>query len=392
MTRRSRLSFFVSHPTPFEGPLYPKLTANGTLALEVYFWGWSDPAEQSSGEGGIKPCWNLQSLTDGYQHYRLPSQPWACWWYILDHALTPSQDRVVLVNGWSDLAPLLAMFAARLKSIPIILRMDTVDLYRVSTLRGLRRRLIRSIIYRLPVAFMAIGSLSREHLRGWGIPNRSIFTFPYALDNNVLAQNVSLHRTNRTTLRQELGIDPQVNVVMAAVKFVDREGARDLVAAFSGLPNWHNSTVLLMVGDGPMRAELEELAHRCDTMRVIFTGWVDYSRLIQLYGISDLFVHPGIEEPWGCSVQEAAACRLPIVGSDLVGATHDLVEHEVNGLIYEGGNVEALKAALVAMLERRTQWPAMGEESWRIVQDWGHERCLLELEHAVDYALAHSRR
>lgn len=388
--QRPRLSFFVSHLTPFEGPLYPKIVRQGQLELDVYFWR-KQPLEQWVERGGIKLQWDSSSALQGYSYHELPSQPLTCWRYILNQALTPPEHRVALINGWSTKASILALIAARLRNIPIILRLDTVDLYPTSLLKTLRRRIVRSIIYRLPAAFMGISSLTRQHLQRWGIKNEAIFTFPYAIDNAWLAETAARHSVRRTDLRHALGIESHTDVIMTALKFFPREGARDIVQAFAGLEAWHNATTLLLVGDGPMRPDLEDLVQQHPTMKVVFTGWVPYARLIELFAISDLFVHPGLEEPWGCSVQEAAACRLPIIGSDLVGATHDLVQPGVNGMVYQGGNVEALRAALIAMLKQREQWSAMGEQSWRIVQDWGHERCILELEQAVDYALSNAR-
>jgi len=80
-----------------------------------------------------------------------------------------------------------------------------------------------------------------------------------------------------------------------------------------------------------------------------------------------------------------------VVVSDLVGASYDLVQSGINGYTYRGGNVEALRSVLATMVAQREQWTEMGERSWEIVQDWGHERCIQELERAVNYALARRR-
>jgi phosphatidylinositol alpha 1,6-mannosyltransferase len=144
-----------------------------------------------------------------------------------------------------------------------------------------------------------------------------------------------------------------------------------------------------LVGDGPQNAELKDWASQ-SKRKVIFPGWVSYSRLIELYAISDLFVHPGLREPWGCSVQEAAVCRLPIVASDLVGASHDILQHNVNGLIYDGLDEKALIVAISTMLAKIGSWKQMGEQSYLIAQDWGHDKVISELKKAVEYALTKS--
>jgi glycosyltransferase involved in cell wall biosynthesis len=389
MSPMPRLNIFTSHPTPFEGPLYPKIDRRGHFGLKVYFWRTDQPVRL--GEGGIRPHWDNLPLTEGYEFHRLPPHPMLCWRFITKQAFGSPDRHVALVNGWSEMGAILALVAARHKKIPIMLRLDTVDLYPAPRLRHLRRLIIRSIIYRYPIAFMAVSSLTRQHLERRGIRSEAIFSFPYSLDNDFLAKRARSHLAHRAELRHALDIDPHSTVIMAALKFVPREGAEDLVRVFATLTDWHDSTTLLLVGDGPMRGRLENLISQNDSAKVILPGWVPYSRLIQLFALSDLFVHPGLEEPWGCSIQEAAACRLPIVSSDLVGAAHDLVRPSINGLRYQGGNVEALRIALSAMLRNREQWSSMGESSWEIVQDYGHSRCLLELERAMDYALRNAQ-
>jgi glycosyltransferase involved in cell wall biosynthesis len=383
------LSIFVSHPTQFEGPLYPKIARDGNVELEVFFWRTDEPTRQViDAEVGIKAPWDNLSLTDGYTYSVLPRQTLACWRFIQTKVLKPSERRVLLVNGWRGRAAFLTLLAGVLRRIPIILRLDTVDLYPASKLRSIRRRAVRALVYRIPAAFMVTSTLTQQHLLHRGVPKEAIFFFPYAIDNEFVAGEVGRNRERREELRCELGIAPHDTVIMTALKFVPREGVKDLVQAYAALSDWHNSTTLLLVGDGPLRAELQPYVPRQPGMKVVFTGWVLYSRLMQLYAVSDLFVHPGIEEPWGCSVQEAAACRLPVVSSDLVGAAHDLVRPGENGLVYRGGDVKQLRAALASMLERRSQWPEMGDKSWQIVQAWGHERALSEIKRAVDYVLS----
>ena len=99
-----------------------------------------------------------------------------------------------------------------------------------------------------------------------------------------------------------------------------------------GLVSW-----LVLAGDGPERADLEETAQANGQDRVRYPGYVPYPELPALYAASDLFVHPAREERWGVSVQEALACGLPVVASSRVGAGVDLIEPGRNGFLYEAG-------------------------------------------------------
>jgi glycosyltransferase involved in cell wall biosynthesis len=384
----TQLNIFVSHPTQFEGPLYPKIAQSARFNLKVLFWNTAKPMTELVTPTGIKPQWDNLSLINNYSFATLPANLFDTWRYLTQSVLPSANRHVFLINGWSAQAARLAFLVGLLNKIPIILRLDTVDLYPLTLRQFVRRKVFKPILYRIPKAFMATSTLTKQHLLHSNVKENEIFIFPYALDNHFLTQLSASHRERRANLRKELGIDSDQTVVMAALFFVPREGVWDLLRAYANLTSWHNSTILLLAGDGPQRVELEAFSHSHPFMKVIFTGWVKYSRLLELYALSDLFVHPGIEEQWGCSVQEAAAFSLPIVGSDLVGATYDLVRPGENGLTYRGGDFLDLRNVLTVMLERQSEWPKMGQRSWDIVQDWGHERAIGELERALDYVLS----
>lgn len=387
LKNRPVFTIMASHPTQFEGPLYPRIARECDVDLRVYFWTTDRPSSLTRTESGIKPDWDCIPLTEGYSYHLVPSRLLSCWRFILNSVCQPKRNHVILINGWRNKSALFTLVAAFLRNIPFILRLDTVDLYKFSIIRTIAREAARSLIYRMPAAFAVTSSLSRAHLLRRGVRAERIFLFPYSIDNMFLSRLAESYRSKRAERRSELGIALDDLVIMSAVQFIPREGVLDLVMAYSELKAWHDSTVLLLVGDGPLRPKVESLLRQHNSMRVILTGWVPYSRLLELYAISDLFVHPAVMEPWGCSVQEAAACKLPLLVSDLVGSAHDLVRPGINGFIFKGGDRQELRNALESMLINYQKWPEMGEHSWAIVQDWGHERVIREIKEAMDFCL-----
>jgi glycosyltransferase involved in cell wall biosynthesis len=127
----------------------------------------------------------------------------------------------------------------------------------------------------------------------------------------------------------------------------------DVVMAMDQLEHPAN---LVVIGDGPLRPEIEELASRRPWMRTL--GFVNQREIAEWYGAADLFVLPSDREPWGLAVNEAmAAGAVPIV-SNTVGCAPDLVTPDV-GWAYAAGDVGALARALAggcrpgALTERR---------------------------------------
>jgi glycosyltransferase involved in cell wall biosynthesis len=118
---------------------------------------------------------------------------------------------------------------------------------------------------------------------------------------------------------------------------------------------------LAVVGDGPMRGELDELVRRCgvgDRLR-FFTFSPPSSRYLQAL---DLFVLPSLWEAFPISVLEALACGVPQVASDVGGTGEALVEGRT-GLLCPPGDPAALASAVAALLRSPDRRSAMAEAS-----------------------------
>ena len=294
---------------------------------------------------------------------------------------------LVIVNGYTQREYLAAALAARLAGIPAALRIDSV-LFPGDGRPAFAKRLI----VRIPLAglfrlFLTTGSLGRRYLEGCGIAPERIGLFPYAVDVEHFRAGAALSPEERRRRRDALGIPETARTVLALAKFSAREAPWDLLRAFCSLPG--EDLRLVLGGDGPERAALEDYAQRHEagtgggreTGRVLFPGYVPYPELPALYGTVDLFVHPAAEERWGVSVAEALAAGLPVVASDRVGAGHDLIRPGENGFLYRTGDahdltrvippalaltsppheersasVEAVNRAILARWDYRTAW------------------------------------
>ena len=100
-----------------------------------------------------------------------------------------------------------------------------------------------------------------------------------------------------------------------------------------------------MVGEGPMRAEIEAEIQRTGAP-VRLLGFFNQSEMPEAYALADVLVLPSETETWGLVVNEALACGLPAVVSSGVGCAPDLVEPGATGETYPMGDVDALAVAM----------------------------------------------
>ena len=92
----------------------------------------------------------------------------------------------------------------------------------------------------------------------------------------------------------------------------------------------------------------------------MLAGDVDWERIVELYVAADVFALLSEREPWAVVVNEAAACGLPLVLSDRVGAAHDLLRDGENGVLVAAGDVGGAAAALRELAARSRAPPRAG--------------------------------
>lgn len=173
--------------------------------------------------------------------------------------------------------------------------------------------------------------------------------------------------------------------------FVGRLQARKrvdlLLRAVGALPR-ERQPHLWIVGDGPERARLEDLA-RAVCPRAIFFGARQGAALERSFLGADLFVLPGTG---GLAVQQALAYGLPVMVAEADGTQADLVR-ESNGWRLPPGDLAALQSTLAAALENPDRLRTMGAESYRIASQEVHIEGMVEaFGRAVQTAVAWAQR
>ena len=158
---------------------------------------------------------------------------------------------------------------------------------------------------------------------------------------------------------------PEFRTGKASVLFVGRLQARkqvdQLIKACAQIPP-EQQPQLSIVGDGPLRRELESLADEIYPMTK-FHGAQHGSELENLFRNADLFVLPGTG---GLAVQQAMSFGLPVIVGVADGTQSNLVRHE-NGWLLPESSVECLSSTILGALSDIRRLRKMGASSYQIV-------------------------
>jgi phosphatidylinositol alpha-1,6-mannosyltransferase len=201
--------------------------------------------------------------------------------------------------------------------------------------------------------------------------------------------------TEGKAVRARLGLAGRP-VVLCVSRLVPRKGQDTLIRAWPRVlaaraAAGGQEPVLLIVGDGPYRKDLDRLAGRLGvTGSVRFTGPVPEADLPGYYAAADIFAMPCRTRRGGLDVEglgivylEASAAGLPVIGGDSGGAP-DAIEPGESGYVVPGRDPSALVSRLTALLADPVAAAATGEkgQAW-VHREWRWDLVAARLEHIL---------
>jgi glycosyltransferase involved in cell wall biosynthesis len=197
---------------------------------------------------------------------------------------------------------------------------------------------------------------------------------------------------NKRKARNALGFEEGSLHVLTVARLEHAKGIDILLRAFAKAVQSGLKVRLVVLGDGPERANLESLANALGVRKLVsFTGFVPNELTPCYYNAADIFVLPSREETFGIVLLEAMACSLPVVGSK-VGGIKDIIRHAVNGFLFNVEDYEALAFTLFKLLNDEELRRNLGVRARRMAEEeYDNEKIYLKLLKVYKEVLEHPR-
>ena len=254
------------------------------------------------------------------------------------------RPNVILIGGWT-IKPFANL--ADVGLLPGVRKLLTVDTMWEWTPRCLLSRFrLRGLVRELDGIVVA-GERGRTFARYIGFKPNQIFTSTYGYDAEAFEGCYEKRAVNW----------PRRFVFVG--RFVPIKGIDTLIAAYRkyrqrfGEDAWE----LHCFGKGPLGAQLNEIPG------IVNRGFLQPKDLPAALTEAGVFVLPSMKDPWGVALAEGAGAGLPLIASDEVSSSVDVLRHMYNGCVVPAGDADRLFHALSWMHEHYEFLPEMGRRS-----------------------------
>jgi colanic acid/amylovoran biosynthesis glycosyltransferase len=215
----------------------------------------------------------------------------------------------------------------------------------------------RHVLEKEAALFIAVSRFVRKQLIARGFPEERILVHYTGVDRNFFVPAPSVLRGP---------------VVLFVGRLTEKKGCAHLLQAMREVEDAVPAAELVVIGDGPLRDELEAVAKR--TLRKCrFLGWLPAEAVRQWMNRARVFCVPSVRAPsgdgegFGMVFAEAQAMGLP-VASFSSGGVPEAVLDGATGLLAPEGDWRALAGNILALLKNDNLWSMMSEAGQRRVE------------------------
>jgi glycosyltransferase involved in cell wall biosynthesis len=398
---KTKLAIVCTHPIQYYSPWFrflaeqaPRLRLRDEepteFSFEVFYAHRQTAKGQAEAGFGVEFEWDVPVL-EGYPYRFLknvskrPGLEWfgGCDCPEIGEILVREGFTHVLLIGWHKKVFWQAFWAAKKAGIKVLSRGDSQLGMTTSPLK----RAVKFVAYRFLLprfdAHLYVGRRNFEYLKHYGVKDARLFFSPHFVDNEwwssraVAADSIKIKmkikesdvpggeslvtgsekaesdppsRKASEGLRQKT--EKSVEFLFAG-KFIPKKRVMDLLEAAAKVPEAR----VVLVGDGPLRSELEKRAAKPDLKgRVEFAGFKNQQELPAYLAEADCLVLPSdATETWGLIVNEAMACGTPAIVSKACGCEPDLIVEGETGYSFQLGDVKGLVECLRRFVARKDQ-------------------------------------
>ena len=255
-------------------------------------------------------------------------------------------------------SPILGGYAAvkKMKNVPILIEMHGFFYFNILEGKGLKNRILGSIIRYSYNNCTAVRSLNEEMTRR--LQNDGITNQVCVVENRV--------DTNLFSKRKE---DQKITGTVNLISIGNFEKVKGHKYAFSAMKILQEKfdIKLLLVGGGSLKEEYEELAKK-NGINLELIDRCTQEELVDIMKGAHIYIHTSVREGMPRVILEAMAMKIPVISSK-AGFIEGTIKHKENGLLTEIGDVNDLVAEIEYLIYNEDERIRLTENAYRDIKE-----------------------
>lgn len=394
MVNKYKLAVLETHPVQYRVPIYEKLSKHPKVDLTVYFCSKHNvfrnynPSLNNKIEPIIKR--HLEKFNHIFLKNHYPTEKDIHPKYLFNlgiiRELISNKYDAILVYGYMSWTSKIAMVLGKITRTPIVFT-EVVDLKDYSSKFSKKvKSIILPLIFKIPSAFTYSYTRNRKFYRHYRVPEEKLFFAPCAVDNEFFQGKSKEFSTKTNQLKKKYGIQKDKMVFLFTGKLENRKRVWDILKSYERLGNEEREkSVLVFAGVGPEEEKMKEYVKTKNLESVKFLGFINNEKTPEVYSIADAFLIVSDYDPAPKVMNEAMNFSLPIITSNTVGTSEDLVKQNRNGYIIETGDIKKLSEHMERLINNKKLREKMGKKSLKIVSKWNFDEDVKAIVRSLDY-------
>lgn len=387
--KKYKVAWIQNIIAPYTRPFFERLSQHPSVDLSAYFCAKTLKER--------KDAWSILE-SDKFNYTILPGITVESWGiiYHINPTIIPKLIKgkydVIVIGDCTNFTTQVAFITSKLLRTPVILHSETIKSAQwfegIKSVQWLLLKLVnplRKYIARRVNAIVVPWTICRDFHLEQGTQAEKVFIAPGGIGDEMFRRQSSKLRKEKEKLKLQLNINNK-KVVLYVGQLIKRKGVGYLIEAYGELKRDYEDACLVLVGDGPLRTELEESCVKHRIRDVHFLGYKSYEELPKYYSMADVFVLPTLEDIGGLVLNEAVACGLPVITTKAAGCAVDLIIPRENGFIVDEADAGQLCSAMRKIISDETLARKMGEKSLEMVNNrWNIDENVNGVVSAIEY-------
>jgi len=372
-TKKYKVAIIAPVPFYYHVPIYRILANDPGIVLTVYYCSdWASLKEGKIDNPEFLNGYTFKFVKNYSPFSSLMHWPFGLMNFGIWREIKLGRYDAAILHSWNNLTWWLAFFACLRFKIPIFFMTDSnilAEPLKSTWKKKLKKILFRHFLFKKATGFLTSGKANEEFYRYYGVPNKKIVRMPYSWGYEWFIKKAEQLKSKREEIREHFGVGENDFVILFVGRLSREKLLRVLLDAYNQT-NLKNKR-LFIVGDGPLRQQLEGYVKKTKIEKVHFAGFQPRENLSDFYTMVDVLVLPSENETWGIVVNEAMCFSLPVIVSDRVGSGPDLVKNNYNGFIYPCGDINGLAESIEKLMSMSYQERSLfGKRSLEIITQW----------------------